>query len=73
MVSGMYPKHTTMGSDGFHPRVLRELPTTIKQVIAALLMATEKLESWIGVINVLNAVLKETGGYKLLGVIHNEV
>ena len=67
-VSGMYAKHTTIGSDGFHPRVLKQLSKSTKRVIAALLNATEKIESWVGVINVLNAALKETGGYRLLGL-----
>ena len=68
LVSGIYPKHTTDGSDGFHPRVLKPLSKTIKKVLVDLLMATEKLETWVGVKNVLNAVLKETGGYRLLGL-----
>ena len=67
-VSGMYPKHTTIGSDGFHPRVLKQLSKSTKLVIAALLTATERIESWVGVINVLSAALKETGGYRLLGL-----
>ena len=67
-VSGMCSKHTTIGSDGFHPRVLGQLSKATKRVIAALLNATEKVESWVGVINVLNAVLKKTGGSRLLGL-----
>ena len=67
-VSGMYPKHTTVGSDGFHPRVIKQLSRTATSLIAAMLMASERLESWVGVINVLSAVLKETGGYRLLGL-----
>ena len=64
----MYPTHTTVGSDGFHPRVIKQLSRTAKSLIVAMLMASERLESWVGVINVLNAVLKETGGYRLLGL-----
>ena len=58
VVSGMYPKHTTVGSDGFHPRVIQQLSRTAKSLIVAMLMASERLESWVGVIDVLNAVLK---------------
>ena len=67
-VSGMYPTRTTIGSDGFHPRVLGQLSKATKRVIAALSNATEKVGPWVGAINVLNAVLKETGGYRLLGL-----
>ena len=66
-VGSMYPMHTGVGSDAVHPRIVDQMPQGANEVLVALLNATEKFESWVGVINMLNADIKETGGYRLLG------
>ena len=54
--------------DGIHPKVGNQLSFEAKQVIVDGLNQCEKLEAWPGVLNILNAAPKETGGYRLLGL-----
>ena len=67
-ITPMYPDHTGVGGDGAHPKVGNQLSVGAKQVIVDGLNKCEELEAWPGVLNILNAAPKETGGYRLLGL-----
>ena len=67
-ITHMYPGHTGVGGDGLHPKVGNQLSVAAKKAIVDGLNQSEKLEAWLGVLNILNAAPKETGGYRLLGL-----
>ena len=57
-----------LGGDGIHPKVGTQLTVAAKECIVGGLNKTEDIEAWPGLINILNAALKDTGGYRLLGL-----
>ena len=67
-IQKLYSKWTTVGSDGIHPKIGKQISKAGKEALVKILGVTEKVEEWPGVVNILNAVPKESGGNRLLGL-----
>ena len=48
MVGKLHPAHIVVGSDGMHPRSIKDMPRGANEAFVALLNASGLLEYWVG-------------------------